>query len=141
MLDINIGVMLIIAGIFLVTMLLLKVWLFEPLVTFMDEREAKLKEELAMISQNTEETKELEEEIATILRLAREDARNIVETARKAALEEANRLKALKQREIEEAKESLKLQAQREKERILNELKKSESEIKTLVEKKIRNAA
>ena len=45
MLDLNIGVMLIEAGIFLVTMILLKKWLFDPLVTFMDEREKKLQKD------------------------------------------------------------------------------------------------
>ena len=141
MLDLNIGVMLIEAGIFLITMVLLKMWLFNPLVKFMDEREAKLKTELEMISKNTEETKEIEEEIQTILKLARDDARKIVEEAKMKASEEAERIKALKAREIEEAKESLKLELQKEKEKILNELLKDKEDIKSLIENKIRKAA
>ena len=61
MLDLNIGVMLIEAGIFLVTLILLKMWLFDPLVKFMDEREEKLKKSLEMINANSEDSKELEE--------------------------------------------------------------------------------
>ena len=141
MLDINIGVMLLIAAIFLVTMWLLKIWLFDPLVKFMDEREEKLKKELEMINQNTEETKEIEEEIKTILQLAREDEKRILDEARTKALEEAQRIKAIKQREIEEAKESLRIILEKEKEKILNELLKDKEEIKKLVENKIRNVA
>jgi F-type H+-transporting ATPase subunit b len=141
MLDLNLGVMLIEAGIFLITMVLLKLWLFDPLVKFMDEREEKLKAELEMINKNTEETKELEDEIQTILKLARDDARKIVDEARAKATEEAERIKAIKVREIEDAKESLRLQLQKEKEEILKELLKNKDEIKSLIENKIRNAA
>jgi len=141
MLDINLGVMLLIAAIFLVTAYLLKIWLFDPLVHFMDEREEKLKKELEMITHNTEETKEMEEEIKTVLQLAREDEKRILEEARMKAIKEAERIKAIKQKEIEEAKESLRLILQREKEKILSELLKEKEEIKSLVENKLRNAA
>ncbi len=141
MLDLNIGLMLIMAGIFLITMVLLKIWLFEPLVKFMDEREKRLKEELEMISKNTEETKEIEDEIKTILKLAREDARRIVEEARLKASEEAEKLKAIKVKEIEEAKESLRLMLEKEKADLIKELSKDKDEIRSLIENKIRNAA
>ena len=141
MLDLNLGVMLIIAGIFLVTMVLLKIWLFDPLVKFMDEREAKLKAELEMIKQNADETKEIEEEIQEILKLARDDARKTVEEAKLKALEEAEKVKAVKQREIEEAKETLSLMLAKEKEEMLKELLKDKEEIKELLQNKIRNAA
>jgi F-type H+-transporting ATPase subunit b len=133
--------MLIEAVIFLVTMVFLKFWLFDPLVKFMDEREARLKEANEMISKNAEETKEIEEEIETILRLAREDGRKIVEEARLKATQEAERLRSIKVREIEDAKESLRLELQKEKEKLLAELLKDKEEIKELLENKIRNAA
>ena len=141
MLDLNFGVMLIIAGIFFITLILLKVWLFDPLVAFMDEREKRLEEELKMISQNSEETKELEEEIKEILKLAREDASKIINEAKLKALEEAEKIKAIKVREIEDAKESLRLMLEKEKKDLLNQLLPQKDEIKSLIEKKIRNAA
>ncbi len=141
MLDLNFGVMLIIAGIFFVTMILLKIWLFDPLVKFMDEREETLKKELQMISENTEETQKIEEEIKTILKLARDDAKKILEEARIKAIEEAERIKMLKNKELEEAKESLFLILQQEKEKILNDLLSEKDNIKALIEKKIRNVA
>ncbi|EDM24427.1 ATPase [Caminibacter mediatlanticus] len=141
MLDINIGVMAIMAMIFFITMFFLKIWLFDPLVKFMDEREAKLKNEMELISKNTEETKEIEEEIKTILQLARDDARKTIENAKLKAKEEAEKLKAIKVREIEEAKEALREQLEVEKKKILSELLKDKDELKSLIENKLRTVA
>jgi len=141
MLDLNFGVMLIIAGIFFITMILLKLWLFDPLVKFMDEREETLKKELQIINENTEETQKIEEEIKTILKLAREDAKKILDEARMKAIEEAERIKSIKKQELEEAKESLILTLQKEKEKLLSELLNEKENVKTLIEKKIRDVA
>jgi len=141
MLDLNIGVMLIMAGIFFVTLIFLKMWLFEPLVKFMDEREAKLKEQMEAISKNSEDTKEIEEEIKAVLRQARDEAKQIINEAKEKALAEAESLKAVKINEIEEAKEKLRAELAEEKESILSELLKDKDDIKSLLENKIRNAA
>ena len=141
MLDLNIGVMLIMAGIFFVTLIFLKMWLFEPLVKFMDEREAKLKEQMEMISKNSEDTKEIEEDIKAVLQEARDEAKKIITEAREKAVKEAEKLKAVKIDEIEEAKEKLRAELLKEKESLLNELLKDKEDVKTLIENKIRNAA
>ena len=141
MLDLNIGVMLIMAGIFFVTLIFLKMWLFEPLVKFMDEREEKLKEQMKMISQNSDDTKEIEEEIKEILQKAREEAKKIITEAKDKALQEAEKLKAVKINEIEKAKEKLKTELAKEKESLLSELLKEKDSVKSLIENKIRNAA
>ena len=141
MLDINIGVMLIEAGIFLVTMILLKMWLFDPIVKFMDEREEKLKKSLEMVNANSEDSKELEEEIQKVLDEAKKQAKAIRDEAREKALEEAAKMKAKRLEEIEAAKEELAKEIQAEKEKIISEISASKNEIKTLIENKIRNAA
>ena len=141
MLDLNIGVMLIEAGIFLVTLVLLKKWLFDPLVAFMDEREKKLQKSLEMINANTEDTKELEEEIEKILAKAKKEAKAIRDEARAKAQKEANEMKAKRLAEIEAAKEELAKEIKAEKEKIIAKLSGSKEEIKHLVENKIRNAA
>ena len=141
MLDLNIGVMLIMAGIFFITLIFLKMWLFEPLVKFMDEREAKLKEQMEMISKNSEDTKEIEEEIKAVLQEARDEAKKIINEAKNKALKEAEELKAVKINEIEEAKEKLRAELAKEKEALLSELLKEKDSVKSLIENKIRNAA
>ena len=141
MLDLNIGVMLIEAGNFLVTMILLKKWLFDPLVAFMDEREKKLQKSLEMINANTEDTKEFEEEIEKVLAKAKKEAKTIRDEARAKAQKEANEMKAKRLAEIEAAKEELAKEIKAEKEKIIAKLSGSKEEIKHLVENKIRNAA
>jgi F-type H+-transporting ATPase subunit b len=141
MLDLNLGVMLIEAGIFLMTMILLKKWLFDPLVAFMDERERKLQKSLEMINVNTEDTKELEEEIEKVLAKAKKEAKAIRNEARAKAQKEANEMKAKRMAEIEAAKKELAKEIKAEKEKILAELSGSKEEVKKLVENKIRNAA
>ena len=132
MLDLNIGVMLIEAGIFLVTLVLLKKWLFDPLVAFMDEREKKLQQSLEMINANTEDTKELEEEIEKVLAKAKKEAKAIRDEARAKANAEANEMKAKRMAEIEAAKEELAKEIKAEKEKILSELSGSKEEVKNL---------
>ncbi len=141
MLDLNLGVMLIEAGIFLVTLILLKMWLFDPLVKFMDEREEKLKKSLDMINFNSENSKELEEKIEEVLAKAKHEAKLIRDEARAKAINEANEMKAKRLAEIEEAKKVLAKEIEAEKEKILSELSNVSNEIKEQVENKIRNAA
>ena len=141
MLDLNLGIMLIEAGIFLITLVLLKKWLFDPLVKFMDEREAKLKAELEMISKNTKESEMYKEKIEEILNNARAQAKEIVAKAKEEALNEAQKVKLEKEKELEKAKEELREMLEKEKEDILRELLAEKDEIKALVENKIRNAA
>ena len=141
MLDLNLGVMLIEAGIFLVTLILLKMWLFDPLVKFMDEREEKLKKSLEMINSNSENSKELEEKIEEVLAKAKHEAKLIRDEARAKAISEANEMKSKRLAEIEEAKKVLVKEIEAEKEKILSELSNVSNEIKEQVENKIRNAA
>ena len=141
MLDLNLGVMLIEAGIFLITMILLKKWLFDPLVSFMDEREAKLKRDLEMIEKNSEDTAEIEAEIEKILADARHEARKIIDEARAKALKEAEELKSKKAAEIEAAKEELRKEIEKEKEAIISALTNESNTFKEAIENKIRNVA
>ena len=141
MLDLNIGVMLIVAGIFLVTLVLLKMWLFDPLVKFMEDREKRLKEELEMINANTDESQKIEAEIKEIFSAARDDAKRIINEAREKALKEAEEVKQKKLKEIEEAKESFKLMIEKEKEEMLKELLKEKETMKSVIDNKIRNVA
>jgi F-type H+-transporting ATPase subunit b len=122
-------------------MILLKKWLFDPLVAFMDERERKLQKSLEMINVNTEDTKELEEEIEKVLAKAKKEAKAIRNEARAKAQKEANEMKAKRMAEIEAAKKELAKEIKAEKEKILAELSGSKEEVKKLVENKIRNAA
>lgn len=93
MLEINVWLMLSVAVIFLITMFLLNQWLFKPLIAFMEEREAKLNEQLKMINSNSVDTEKLEKEIEEILTNAKREAAKIREEAKAKALAEIQELK------------------------------------------------
>lgn len=141
MLEINVWLMLSVAVIFLITMFLLNQWLFKPLIAFMEEREAKLNEQLKMINSNSVDTEKLEKEIEEILTNAKREAAKIREEAKAKALAEIQELKNKKQAEIEKAKSKLAEEIEAEKQRILSELSKESSEIKSIIENKLRNVA
>ena len=141
MLDLNFGVMLIEAGIFLITFVLLKIWLFDPLLKFMEEREAKLENMLKMTKSNSSEAKQLEEEIDEILDKARKEAKAIKEDAKAKALKEAEKIKSAFSVEIEAAKVKLAEEIKKEKEKIIKYLKNDKSNIKRAIENKLRDVA
>jgi len=141
MLELNIWLMVSVAVIFLITLVLLNQWLFKPLISFMEEREKKLNEQMKMINSNTDETEKLEKEIAKILKDAKHEAAKIREEAKTKALKEMQELKSKKQAEIEEAKVKLAEEINAEKEKILKELSKESNSIKLMLENKLRNVA
>ncbi len=140
MLDLNIGVMLIEVGIFLITLVLLKKFLFDPLVSFMDEREERLKKALELASSNSDDVKKLEQEIEEILASARSEARNIVSVAKEKASKEAEELISRVDKEIEEAKKELEVELKNETEAILNSLLKDRDVVKNAIENKLKVA-
>ena len=141
MLDLNIGVMLIEAGIFLITLILLKMWLFDPLLKFMEKRDVELKKKLEMAESNLNEAKQLEKEINEVLDKARKEAKAIREEAKAKALKEADKMKITILLEIEEAKVKLAEEIAKEKEKIVESLRDEKEDIKTVIENKLRNVA
>jgi len=141
MLDLNFGLMLIEAGIFLITLVLLNRWLFQPLVKFMDDRERKLEQALSQIEGNTDEVARLEREIEEILHKARLEAKEIIAKARAEAEQEGERIKTKRLAQIEEAKEQFRREIEREKEKILGTLRREEESLKQLLQSKFKGIA
>ena len=141
MLDIKLSVMLIEAGIFLVTLILLDQWLFKPLLSFMDKRDAKLADELKSISSNTNEVKQYEEEIAKILENAKSEANKI----KKLAIDEAKKEAGIKVEEevkkLEVSKEEFYKALEAKREELLKELETSSSELKSMLSSKLKGIA
>ncbi|MRJ06560.1 MAG: ATPase [Epsilonproteobacteria bacterium] len=141
MLDINVGLMLFEAGIFLITLVLLNKWLFQPLVKFMEERDAKLKQSLNQIEGNSEEVEKLQKEIEEILHRARVDANRIREEARLEAVKQAEVMKMEKMEELEKAKAQLQREIEQEKRELMEALQKEEPQLKALLETKFKGVA
>lgn len=73
--------MLLVFVVFLLTMVLLNVWLFKPLIGFMDEREATLRKDLDSISSSDTQVQEIKQQIQDILSDARARSSEILQKA------------------------------------------------------------
>lgn len=73
--------MLLVFVVFLLTMILLNVWLFKPLIGFMDEREATLRKDLDSISSSDTQVQEIQQQIQDILSDARARSSEILQKA------------------------------------------------------------
>lgn len=73
--------MLLVFVVFLLTMVLLNVWLFKPLIGFMDEREATLRKDLDSISSSDTQVQEIQQQIQDILSDARARSSEILQKA------------------------------------------------------------
>jgi F-type H+-transporting ATPase subunit b len=141
MLDISLIVMLIEAGIFLVTLILLNIWLFQPLLSFMDRREAKLKDDLKAASNNNEEAQKYEQEIASIIERAKAEAAKIRKEALDEAKEEASKLVDSEAAKIEAAKAAFNEELISKKAELAKILEAESSVVKEMLSKKLKGIA
>jgi len=141
MLEISPVVMLIEAGIFIVTLILLNSWLFKPLLSFMDNREAKLQEDLKAASNNMEEVQKYEEEIASILEKAKAEASKIKKEAIEEAKAEAKKIVEDEMSKIESAKVAFKQELETERVELQKVLDLEANSIKAMLSKKLKGIA
>jgi len=141
MLEIDKYVMLIEAGIFLVTLILLNQWLFKPLLSFMEQRDAKLQEELKAVSSNTDEAKKYEEEIASILEKAKVEANNIRKAATDEAKKEASSMVESEVAKIEVEKTAFYAELETKKAELVKVLESSSNELKNMLSTKLKGIA
>jgi F-type H+-transporting ATPase subunit b len=141
MLDISLVVMLIEAGIFLVTLILLNTWLFQPLLSFMDKREAKLQNELKAASNNTEEAQKYEKEIASIIENAKLEASKIKKEALDTAKKEATQLVDSEVSKIEAAKTAFNQELISKKTELAKVLETESVTLKDMLSKKFKGIA
>ncbi|RUM56434.1 MAG: ATPase [Nautilia sp.] len=141
MLEISPVVMLIEAGIFIVTLILLNSWLFKPLLSFMDNRDAKLQEDLKAASNNMEEVQKYEEEIASILEKAKAEASKIKKEAIEEAKAEAKKIVEDEMSKIESAKVAFKQELETERVELQKVLDLEANSIKAMLSKKLKGIA
>jgi len=141
MLDISLIVMLIEAGIFLVTLILLNNWLFQPLLTFMQRRDAKLEEDLKAASSNAEEAQKYEEEIASITKKAKDEAARIRKEALEEAKKEADKLVADEIAKIEAQKTAFYEELDSKKAELAKVLEEDSSVVKEMLSQKLKGIA
>jgi len=141
MLDISPIVMLIEIGIFFVTLILLNQWLFQPLLSHMDKRDAKLESELKSVSNNADEAKKYEEEIASIIENAKSEANKIKKEATEIAKKEAAEMVERELKKIDNSKVSFNEELKVKKTELLNILESESNELKNMLSEKLKGIA
>jgi len=141
MLDISPIVMLIEAGIFFVTLILLNQWLFQPLLSHMDKRDAKLKAELNSVSNNADEAKKYEEEITSIIENAKSEANKIKKEATEIAKKEAAEMVEAALKKIDDSKVAFNDELEVKKAELLNVLESEAGELKSMLSEKLKGIA
>ncbi len=120
MLDIHVSLMLLVAVVFLVLLILLNSWLYQPLLRFMDERDKNIRRDLENVSFNTQEIDELNAKAEEVIANAKSEAAAL----RAKTIEES---KLLAQSKLESKKEELEKRYQA----FLEELKGEEAKLKS----------
>lgn len=141
MLNISLIVMLIEAAIFFVTLILLNQWLFKPLLSFMEQRDAKLENELKAVSSNKDEAQKYEEEIASILEKARNEAAKIKKQAADEAKAQANKMVESEVVKIEAEKVAFNKELEAKKAELLSSLEANSTELKDMLSTKLKGIA
>jgi F-type H+-transporting ATPase subunit b len=141
MLDISPIVMLIEAGIFLVTLILLNQWLFQPLLSHMEDRDKQLDDILKNASSNTNEVKKYEEEIAAILENAKSEANKIKKLASEEAKKEALSMVESAVSKIEAKKTAFYAELEAKKSELSNLLEGDSVELKSMLSTKLKGIA
>jgi F-type H+-transporting ATPase subunit b len=120
MLDIHLSLMLLVAVVFLVMLILLNSWLYQPLLRFMDERDKSIRKDLENVSSNTHEIDELRAKAEEVIAQAKSEAAAM----RAKTIDES---KLLAESKIEAKKEELEKRYQA----FLEELKQEEAQLKS----------
>lgn len=90
---------------FIILMVLLKVFLYKPILQMLDKREEKINNELDMAEKRRQEARELKEEYQAKLQGARQEAQEIVQKAEKRGKKRAREIIAEAEKDAESLKE------------------------------------
>ncbi|BCD62533.1 F-type H+-transporting ATPase subunit b [Nitratiruptor sp. YY08-26] len=120
MLDINIGLVLLTAIVFLALVFLLNSMLYRPLLTFMTQREESIRRDLENANSNEEGSEKLLEEAKAIIA----DAKAQASSMKKEAIEEVRA-------EVSKMVEAKKAELENRKEALMEEIKKEEESVRS----------
>ncbi len=135
MLDLNPSLLLTVIVLFICLVIVLNKILYKPLLTFMDDRDKSIQEDMELAKRNSGNVSHLEKEIADILKNAKEKAFLIREEAIKNAKEKADKELSLKKDFLEKEYDSfineLNLEKDELKEKLAESLPLFEESLKT----------
>lgn len=113
------------AVVFVVFVLLLwamNVWVYRPLLAFMDNRQAEIKDSLAKIKTDNAQSVEIRHQIETLLKEAAEKRREVIAEAIRKATESYDAVIKQKENELNQEFEAFAKQLQNEKQALKEQL-------------------
>ena len=129
--------MLLVFVVFLLTMFFLNVWLFKPLLGFMDEREASIQRDLQSVASNDSDVQEIQKQIQEILANARQEAGRILDDAISQAKEDYDKKISKKQAEMQRKIEDFRKDLVSQKKSLKTELESYMPDFKKALQSKI----
>lgn len=122
MLDISVSLMLTVAVVFMVLLVLLNSWLYQPLMAFMDERDKNIRKDLESVNANTSEIDELRAKAEEVIANAKSEAAALrARTIEESKLLAEEKIEA-KKRELEEKYSEFLASLKKEEESLRSEL-------------------
>ncbi|TLD80691.1 F0F1 ATP synthase subunit B family protein [Helicobacter trogontum] len=135
----NPQVMLVVFIVFMITMLMLNKFVFQPLFTYMDQREQKVTNDLQLVTREDNELQRIENEIHEVLSNAKAQAfaakEEQIEEAKKSANAKIGRI----QNENREKMDAFMAKLQENRDSIKNDLRTNIGDIESLLTTKIRH--
>ncbi|MFC4736516.1 F0F1 ATP synthase subunit B [Bacillus daqingensis] len=122
---------------FFVLLLLLKKFAFGPVMGMMEKREKHVADQIATAEKNREESEKYLQEQRDAIQTAREEAKEIVENAKKSSENQAADIMQNARRESERMKENAKQEINTEKAQAISALREQVSTLSVLVASKV----
>lgn len=134
----NIRVMLVVFIVFIITMFLLNKFVFQPIISYIDQRNGKISNDLALANQDDKELKEIEFQIHSILSEAKAEAYNIKNKSIQEAKEHASKKIEQTQLENREKMETFMAKLVEQKQQMKDEIMMSLTDVQSLLTAKIK---
>lgn len=123
--------------IFIILLVLLKIFAWKPIMGIMKKREQYIADEIDQAEQSNAEARKLAEEQREILKNSRQEIQTMMEEARKTADEKKEEIIAAARNEAQRLKESAKREIELEKEQAMDSVREQVASLSVLIASKV----
>lgn len=122
---------------FIILLVLLKIFAWKPIMGIMKKREQYIADEIDQAEQSNAEARKLAEEQREILKNSRQEIQTMMEEARKTADEKKEEIIATARNEAQRLKESAKREIELEKEQAMDSVREQVASLSVLIASKV----
>lgn len=122
---------------FIILLVLLKIFAWKPLMGIMQQREQHVANEIDAAEKSKQEASKLVEEQRNLLKEARQEAQNLIEGAKKQGDLQREEIIAIARTESERIKEAAKLEIEQQKEKAVAAIREQVAHLSVLIASKV----